>query len=161
MSTHTFRNPHLRMIHPFRAWLRKIFPNASDGFVVGDVDLVCGQDGLGEHVLIRRYGENYKSDALGDLMITEIKENIGRITGGQRHIYSWLNEAIKTGKLSKRWRGCHLLHIEYKKDSPICPTCKQVFITEEEACQLFEQAILEWDDQEITHEELKYVLGEV
>jgi len=156
MSEHVFRNPDWIRICPFRAWTRYVFPNASDGFVATDIDYNRGIDQIDKNVEIRRYGKNYKLDGLGDLMLIEIKENQGKETGGEKRVYDFLDVGMKTGDLSNRWRGCHLLRIEYTD-----PKCEQTILTKEEALQLFLTAKLKWDHKDITHEELKHTLGDV
>ncbi len=161
MSQHVFRNPDKYKIEPFRAWLRLVFPNARDGFVVTDLDSNRGIDQLGKNAAIRRYGKNYKLDELGDLMLIEIKENNGKETGGERWVYGWIDSAIKTGDMKARWRGYQLLKIEYVEDFPICSECRQTVLTEEKALQLFLNAKLKWNYKDISHEELKHTLGDV
>lgn len=161
MSEHIFRNPEFYKIEPLREWIRRMMPNASDGFVVIDLDYNRGMDDLGKNVWIRRYGQRYDLDEQGDAMIISIKENRGRQTGAEGWIYRFLDTGMKTGDMRKRWRGIHYLKIDYTEDFPICSMCKQSWLTEDKAFELFLTAKLKWDGEDISHEELKHVLGDV
>lgn len=150
MSNHIWIQGH--DVIPFRAWGRKEFPNSRDGMVIVDID-----------VAIRRYGQRYSLDDEGDLMIIETKEkfldgSMGKVKGGMRRILKFIQGAFKTSEYSDRWRGVHLLEINYTEEIPICEKCEQPIMTEDEAYNIFLSAKLSYDKKLITHRELKILL---
>jgi hypothetical protein len=132
-------------IDPMREWIRKELPGPGFGMVVEDID-----------VAIRRYGKNYGLDDYGDLMLIEKKEEHGRTTPGQVRVYNWINDYAKGA--ADRWRGWHLIKIEYTKDPTLCNHCGQPNETPESAYNRFVTARLFWNAKPISHNELKEIL---
>lgn len=145
MSGHKWRQGH--GIDPLREWMRRDLPASSKGLVIIDMD-----------VALRRYGRRYGLDALGDLMLIEKKEYIGRVTRGERHIYNWLNNAMLTSEYRERWRGIHLLEIVYSSPLENCPSCGQPIQSADQAYQRFVDASLVFDGGVINHDELRETL---
>jgi hypothetical protein len=127
-----------------REWMRRILPGPREGIVISDLDIG-----------IRRYGPNYDLDGEGDLMLMEKKEFMGQITGGQRRIYNWID-----ARLNKdiRWRGWHLLKIDYLGNSKVCNQCKQPMETADEAFMRFISAQLQYGGKRISHDELRDII---
>lgn len=149
MSEHVWRQGH--GIDPLREWMRRELPNASDGIVIIDAD--CA---------VRRYGPNYGLDSDGDLMLIEKKEARGVLTHGEDRLYRWIDKAIASGEYKSRWRGNHILHIEYRQPCPVCLSCWQPIQDADTAYQRFSTADIRLDGKDISLEEFKcYLIGKL
>ena len=147
MSNHVWRQGY--GIDPMREWMRRELPSSRDGLVLVDLDLA-----------VRRYGNNYALDAVGDLLLLEKKEYVGQLTWGERFIYGWIDKAIKAGEMLARWRGWHVLKVLYKNEPCICEKCKQPIETPDQAYKRFSDATLYFDGIEISHADFKKRLEE-
>jgi len=77
-------------------------------------------------------------------------------TGGEKRVNGWIDHRLAP---DPRWRGCHILRIEYAKKWPRCPQCNQDIRTDADlAYSMFCEAKLYWDNREITHDELRQIL---
>ena len=84
MSGHTFRNPDKIQQLPFRDWLRTNMPNGKDGFVVEDLDLI-----------IRVYGNNYKTDQGGKFFLIDLKHGTAWIDNAQKKTFGLMHELLR------------------------------------------------------------------
>jgi hypothetical protein len=134
---------------PFREWMRRDFPPASDGFVPIDIDNA-----------IRCYGKKFGLDGDGDLLLIEKKEQKGVMTPGEQRVYTWLDKALKSSVYADRWRGCHLLHIQYTQELAICSHCYQPITSDaDEAYARFMSAKLTYDGEVVTHDQLFTIIS--
>lgn len=139
-------------VDPFRQHLRDRFPKASDGFVAGDIDQPI--------YVVRKYGENYHLDPIGDLMLIERKEHEGVPTEAQKRIQKWVETAIGSGNYRTRWKGCHIIHLEYATQIPVCERCGQKLIDKEEAQRIWAKGVrIRWDGDIISTEDLDRIIG--
>ena len=95
MTGHTFRNPELFQVLPFREWMRKNLPSGSQGMVIEDLDLV-----------IRVYGTNFGSDAVGKFMLIELKFKKSWIGQAQKRTFGQIDRLLrKADPDAKRYMG--------------------------------------------------------
>ena len=93
MSDHEFRNPDLVEQRHERDFIRKHCPNASDGFVAEDLDL-----------LLRVYGPNYGTDAVGKFRLVEIKYGNPPLGKSKENTFGAIDAALRVG-LGDRYEG--------------------------------------------------------
>jgi len=103
MSTHTFRNPDIVQVLDYREFIRDHCPNASQGFVALDLDL-----------LIRHYGHEYGTDAEGKFRLIEIKRNNARPTMAQQRTFRLIDEMLRStsGDHAHRYEGFFVINTE-------------------------------------------------
>ena len=151
MSNHIWRQGY--GIDPMREWMRRELPGSSDGhgsgIVLIDLDLA-----------VRRYGAAYGLDSIGDLLLVEKKEYIGKVTPGEKRVYDWLDHAVKSSEYSLRWRGNHVLAVQYTSEPFFCKECHQPVESDDAAYLRFKSAKLILDGKEITHDELRKLLDQ-
>jgi len=102
MSDHTFRNPELYQVLPFRDFLREVMPNGREGFVAEDLDLI-----------LRWYGPKYHLDSVGLFALVEIKVGNAPISIGRSKnmTFGLIDRIIRMGDkdLQKRYRGWYVI----------------------------------------------------
>jgi hypothetical protein len=79
--------------------LRRGLPEARDGFVALDVDL-----------LVRWYGPRYSTDATGRLALVELKHGTAGLGEGQRRTLRLLDQLARRGDTEGRFVGTFLVH---------------------------------------------------
>lgn len=135
-------------IDPVREWMRRVLPGPAQGVVIIDLDYA-----------FRRYGERLGLDREGDLLLIEKKEYEGTVTGGEKAVMRWIDNALRaSGTHGNRYRGASLLRVRYRTEPTICDKCKQPRENSDEAYERFLGADLEWGDRTVSHEELASIL---
>lgn len=81
---HTFRNPDKFQVLPFRDWIRAKKPSGKAGYVVEDLDLV-----------LRVFGERYKTDADGRFMLIELKFGNAYIGIAQKRTFGLIHRLLR------------------------------------------------------------------
>lgn len=95
MSSHTFRNPDLYQQLPERDWIRSVMPEGRAGFVAEDLDLVT-----------RTYGPNYNSDAVGRLMMIELKHAGASLGSSKENTFGMMDALMRSADpRALRYRG--------------------------------------------------------
>lgn len=84
MSDHIFRNPDKFQVLPVRDFIREVMPNAKEGYVVEDLDMV-----------IRIYGEKFGVDDIGRFMLVEQKWIPTWLTGGQENTFGLIHRLLR------------------------------------------------------------------
>lgn len=76
-------------------------------------------------------------------------------------IFSFTDEGMRSGIHKNRWRGVHLLEVQYADTFPMCPCCGQAIRDDPDlAFELFLGADKTWDGERATEDELlAHVLG--
>jgi hypothetical protein len=111
MAAPTFRNSDIYQRLPIRDYLRTALPEGSQGMVVEDLDLV-----------IRHYGNSYRLDGKGRLMLVEQKHPPAWIEYAQEKTFGLIHQLIRAGDPDKkRYLGYYVLQIAFNGEEPVFP----------------------------------------
>jgi hypothetical protein len=102
MSKHTFRNPDLYQVLGPREAIREWMPDGDKGFVATDLDLV-----------LRWFGQNYDTDAVGRVALIELKHGSAPLAAAQTHTFGLIDALFRAGDPDgKRYAGFYVVHSE-------------------------------------------------
>ena len=102
MPKPAFRNPDKFQLLPFREWCREHLPPGNEGIVIEDLDL-----------LVRHFGAEHGTDAIGRFMLCELKFDTSMIGTAQRRTFGLLDGLLRAGdKDGDRYLGYYIINYD-------------------------------------------------